>query len=64
MRECGLIACAGHRTTPVSPVKARASWREPPQTADTLTGELRRDAPAPGQFRPDNHGKHDHEYSK
>ena len=26
---------------PVSPVKARASWREPPATAAALTGELR-----------------------
>lgn len=32
----------------VSPIKARASRREPPKTADTLTGELRREASGTG----------------
>lgn len=32
----------------VSPIKSRASRREPPKTADTLTGELRREASGTG----------------
>lgn len=37
---------------PFSPVKARASLREPPQTAVTLTGELRHAAPGAAQAIP------------